>query len=94
VDNRFEGEGRMVYVSGNVYEGHWCNDERSGSGVMHYKKKKCVYRGQWVRSFPRVVISCQCCVLIGGFHMSCECDEGVVVHTALDGGCDDAVCVV
>ena len=44
----FEGEGKMWYANGNVYEGQWSRDERSGTGTMHYHTTGCVYRGQWV----------------------------------------------
>ncbi len=33
------GLGTMAYVSGNVYEGGWKEDKKSGKGVMVWKTR-------------------------------------------------------
>jgi hypothetical protein len=47
-----QGSGVMVYPSGNVYEGGWAADERSGAGTMRWHTQGQTCSGQWVRGLP------------------------------------------
>lgn len=40
-------QGKMVYTSGNVYEGQWKRNVKSGYGEMRWASTAEVYKGQW-----------------------------------------------
>ena len=42
-----EGEGRIEYADGDVYEGAWSNDKADGFGVYTHHSGA-VYEGYWV----------------------------------------------
>lgn len=44
-----EGEGKMDYANGDMYEGNWKNDKRSGNGKMSFNNHKMYsnYDGIW-----------------------------------------------
>lgn len=49
-DGQPNGQGRMSYDSGSVYEGSWLNGEMSGRGIMRYNADGSVYYdGEWLR---------------------------------------------
>lgn len=41
------GFGTMTYISGNVYEGEWVEDKKSGHGVMTWSDRQELYIGMW-----------------------------------------------
>lgn len=41
------GQGKLIYVNGDVYDGAWELDMRSGEGTMQYADGRC-YAGSWV----------------------------------------------
>lgn len=41
------GKGKMVYASGNYYEGAWKYDKKSGYGEMHWLTSNEIYKGFW-----------------------------------------------
>jgi hypothetical protein len=49
VHNNRQGEGRMVYESGNTYEGGWFANLRHGTGVMNWTRRNEKYTGSWER---------------------------------------------
>jgi hypothetical protein len=46
-NNKRHGQGKIVYVSGNTYEGAWREDKKSGYGVMQWFKLRERYAGEW-----------------------------------------------
>eukprot|EP00736_Rhodelphis_marinus_P008614 Rmarinus@m.20832 len=51
-DDRQHGWGRMVYPSGNVYEGNWEHGVKQGLGMMHWYTKRELYVGDWKDNKP------------------------------------------
>src|SRR5690606_30923060 len=41
------GKGKMIYASGNYYEGDWKFDKKSGYGDMNWLTTNEVYKGFW-----------------------------------------------
>lgn len=41
------GVGRMVYPSGDIYEGEWLDNKMHGEGSYTYKKTGDIYSGSW-----------------------------------------------
>jgi len=52
VNDMKQGQGTMVYPSGNTYTGQWAADVKSGHGVMVWLTKAQRYSGQWERDLP------------------------------------------
>ena len=46
-DGLREGYGKMLYASGNSYEGEWLMDKKHGKGAMKWRKGEDVYIGDW-----------------------------------------------
>ena len=42
-----QGKGKLVWPSGNFYEGEWQNGAANGRGVMTWKKENNTYAGEW-----------------------------------------------
>lgn len=43
------GFGRMIYSTGNIYVGHWANNQRNGYGV-YSKVNGDYYEGSWLKN--------------------------------------------
>lgn len=50
-DNK-DGIGKMVYASGNEYEGEWRKNLKQGQGIMAWKDMQEEYVGEWKEGFP------------------------------------------
>jgi uncharacterized C2H2 Zn-finger protein len=46
VENKKHGNGKMIYISGKIYEGQWKNGKKDGNGKMIYTNGD-VYEGEW-----------------------------------------------
>lgn len=44
------GRGKLIWASGNVYEGEWSNSKKEGEGV-HYWCNGDVHKGQYKRAY-------------------------------------------
>ena len=44
-NDRRNGQGTQIYLSGDRYEGEWRDDQRSGRGTMHWSGG--LYEGEW-----------------------------------------------
>jgi hypothetical protein len=42
------GEGKYIYPNGDIYEGGWHNNQKSGFGMYIYEELKCIYNGLWL----------------------------------------------
>jgi len=47
VDDMRSGQGRYLYVNGDIYDGEWSNHVRHGSGKYTYAANGIVYTGTW-----------------------------------------------
>jgi hypothetical protein len=47
-----QGQGTMVYPSGNSYQGSWHQDQKEGHGTMHWATKGQRYQGEWSNNVP------------------------------------------
>lgn len=50
-----KGMGTMRYANGDVYEGEWAEDVKSGFGHMFWNSSQQEYEGQWLRNMPNGV---------------------------------------
>lgn len=48
----FDGEGKMEYANGNIYEGDFIRGRRQGYGIMTFKKNGNTYEGSWYMDKP------------------------------------------
>ncbi len=49
--NCTNGKGKATYENGDVYDGHWKDNKRNGTGVLHYDGGLSVYEGEWDNNF-------------------------------------------
>lgn len=49
------GEGKMIFPSGNFYEGNWRHNKKNGYGVMSWSTEKEIYSGEWREDYPHGV---------------------------------------
>ncbi len=43
----WEGQGKMVFKDGNIYEGEFAKDKRHGNGVFTSAKEEFIFEGTW-----------------------------------------------
>ena len=48
MDDKPHGEGRLAYISGDVYEGQWVRERAEGFGRFTRRDGSC-YEGQWLK---------------------------------------------
>lgn len=44
---------RLIYQSGNIFEGAWVEDQKHGSGKCYYLSTGKVYVGEWSSDVPK-----------------------------------------
>jgi hypothetical protein len=66
--------GRMVYPSGDVYEGEWLDNKMHGEGSYTYKKTGDIYSGSWDGNKKQ-----------GKGRYECAADSSVLCGTWVDG---------
>jgi hypothetical protein len=49
-DGLKDGYGRMVFPSGDLYEGMWVQNRMEGAGTYTYKKTNDIYSGDWLNN--------------------------------------------
>lgn len=47
-NGQMEGEGKLTYWNGDVYEGNYKDDVKNGFGKYYYSETKNRYEGEWV----------------------------------------------
>ena len=52
-DNKRNGMGTLFLANGNVYEGHWIEDQKEGPGKFLYASTRKLYEGEWVKDIPQ-----------------------------------------
>ena len=45
--NQLDGEGRMQFDNGDIYEGHWIKGKKDGLGTFFYARSGDLYCGDW-----------------------------------------------